>query len=140
MDIAMRGTASKQMYEGLKLTYISLWLNKKNYVNWSVKTEVLCIIQGVWPIVSGSEKEPNKRIDLEGTQDWKIWNNIGLAILGGSIDETEYRAIRSICKVSEAWAKLWDIHRPNGEQAFYCHMNGIMKLHAEGSTSIQEAS
>ena len=102
MDTAARGTASKQTYEGLKLTYTSPRLDKKNYVDWSAKTEVLCIIQGVWPIVSGSEKEPDERIDPEGTRDWKIRNNIGLAILRGSVDETEYCTIWSIRKVSEA--------------------------------------
>ena len=69
MAMTVRGTASKQIYEGLKLTCTSLQLNKKNYVNWLVKTKVLCIIQGVWPIVSGLEKKLDKRINLEGTWD-----------------------------------------------------------------------
>jgi hypothetical protein len=40
---------------GLRLTYTQPQLNKKNYVNWISKTQILLEIQGIWDIVSGDE-------------------------------------------------------------------------------------
>src|SRR5437762_1978177 len=54
--------------------------------------------------------------------------------------ETAYRTIRSIRNAADAWTKLRDVHRPDGEQAYYRLMARIMKLRGEGSSSIQEAS
>ena len=126
--------------EGLRLTYTHPQLNKKNYINWSPKTQILLEIQGVWSIVNGEEREPARNAAVAVKQDWKRRNGIALAILAGSIEEQEYQAIRNITKASEAWQKLRDIHRPEGNQAYYHTIVQIMKLRADGSTSIRELS
>ena len=105
-----------------------------------MKTEILLDIQGVWTVVNGEEKQPDEGVATDEIQSWRQRNGIARAILGGSIDENEYRPIRSIRNAANAWTKLRDIHRPGGEQAYYQIMTRIMRLQTEGSTSIQEAS
>jgi hypothetical protein len=95
---------------GLKLTFTAPRLNKKNYIDWAAKTENLLEIQGVWSIVSGDEPEPGPRSAIEKLLSWRQHNGIAKAILGGLVDENEFRLIRSIKKASEAWTKLRDIH------------------------------
>ena len=75
---------------GLKLTYTTPRLNKKNYVDWAAKTEILLDIQGVWTIISGEKRQPNEGAIAEVIQNWRQRNGIARAILGGSIDENEY--------------------------------------------------
>src|SRR5205085_10595319 len=93
--------SSKSTYEGLKLTYTSPRLNKKNYVDWAAKTEILLDIQRVWTIVHDDEQKQGDKTSVEAAQDWRKRNAIALAILGGSIEETEYRTIRSIKNSAE---------------------------------------
>ena len=124
----MATTVSKPAYEGLKLTYASPRLNKKNYVDWAAKIEVLLDIQGVWSIVHGDEKPPNDKAAAPKIQDWKQQNAVAWAILGGSVEETEFRTIHSMKNAAEAWTKLQDIYRPAGDQAYYRVMIQIMKL------------
>ncbi|KAH0556435.1 hypothetical protein GP486_005646 [Trichoglossum hirsutum] len=95
---------------GLKLTYTQPRLNKKNFVNWALKTQILLEIQGVWEVVSGEDREPARNA----------------------------AAIRSIQKVADAWQKLRDIHRPTGDRAYYCLMTQVMQLQVNGAASIQE--
>lgn len=94
------------------MTYTHPRLNKKNFVNWAPKTQILLEIQGVWDIVSGEEREPARNHAVTLKQEWKRRNGIALAILAGSIEDPEYQAIRSVRKASEAWQKLRDIYRP----------------------------
>src|SRR5437016_4847647 len=137
--ISTTSAGARPTYEGLKLTYASPRLNKKNYVDWAAKIEILLDIQGIWTIVNGTEMQPNDKSTAETIKNWKQRNSIALAILGGSIEETEYCTIRSIRNAADAWTKLRDMHRPDGEQAYYRLMARIMKLRGEGSSSIQEA-
>jgi len=125
---------------GLRLTYTQPRLNKKNFVNWAPKTQILLEIQGVWDIVSGEEREPARNQAVVLKREWGRRNGIALAILAGSIEDPEYQAIRSIRKASEAWQKLRDIHRPTGDQAYYRIMVQIMQLRANGGANIQELS
>src|SRR5579862_5451449 len=128
-----RGTS-----EGLRLTYTQPRLNKKNFVNWALKTRILLEIQGIWDVVSGEDKEPARNAAVKTKAEWKRRNGIALAILAGSIEDPEYQVIRSIRKAAEAWQKLRDIHRPAGDQAYYRLMTQIMQLQANGAASIQE--
>src|SRR5437667_1919155 len=55
-------------------------------------------------------------------------NAIRLVILAGSVEDKEYRSIRSRENVHEAWEKLQDIHWPVRNQAYYhliCKLMGI---------------
>jgi hypothetical protein len=122
--------------EGLRLTYTQPRLNKKNFVNWALKTQILLEIQGIWDVVSSEEREPARNTAVAIKQEWKWQNGIALAILAGSIEDLEYQAIRSIQKAFEAWQKLQDIHKPTGDQAYYRIMAQVMQLHANGSASV----
>src|SRR5436190_20404185 len=96
----------KSAYDGLRLMYASPGLNKKNYVDWAAKIKILFNIQGVWTVVNGSDPEPNARATGAKAKDWRQRNSIALAVLGGSIEESEYRAIRTFENASEAWKRL----------------------------------
>jgi hypothetical protein len=133
-------STQSSVYEGLRLTYTSPRLNRKNYVDWAAKTENLLDIQGVWAIVNGEDKEPNDKAPEETSRVWRRGNGIAIAILGNSIEEAEFRAIRSIRNAAEAWRKLRNIHRPDGDQAYYRVMTRIMRLRADTGVTIQEAS
>src|SRR2546430_3509182 len=122
-------------YESLKLTFVSPKLNKKNYVDWAPKAKIVLAIQRVWGVVSGEEKEPTDAATAETRNDWNQRNLIALAILGGSIEESEYKSIRNMDKAHEAWSQLRDVHRPEGDQAFYRLLVEVMKVKMD--TSVQ---
>jgi hypothetical protein len=69
-----------------------------------------------------------------------VRNDVALAILAGSIENSEYGSIRTIQSAAEAWIRLQDIYQPDGEQAYYRAMTQLMNLSYGNSGSIQEAS
>src|SRR2546421_13680 len=79
-DDIVPATVSKMGYDSLKLTYVTPRLNKKNYVDWAAKMEVVLDIQGVWTVVSGEEKQPNEKATTQAIRDWRKRNGIALAI------------------------------------------------------------
>ena len=81
----------------------------------------------MWNIVSGNEKKPTDKDTIETRNDWEQHNNIALAILGGSVEESEYKTIRNIDNAHKAWKRLKDVHRPKGGQAFYRLLVEVMK-------------
>ena len=53
------------------MTYTQPRLNKKNYVNWAPKTQILLEIQGVWDVVSGDDKEPARNAAVKTKNEWR---------------------------------------------------------------------
>jgi hypothetical protein len=74
---SLQGTSAAAMElrtetnRGLRLTYTQPRLNKKNFVNWALKTQILLEIQGIWDIVSGDDREPARNAAVVLKQEWR---------------------------------------------------------------------
>jgi hypothetical protein len=110
-------------------------LNEKNYVDWAAKPENLLDLQGIWAIVRGENMQHSNKTPEDPAQAWQRSNGIALAILGNSVEETEFQAIRNVRNTAKAWSKLQSIHRLNDNQAYSRIMAWIMHFQIEGGTS-----
>ncbi|KAI9866724.1 MAG: hypothetical protein M1813_000666 [Trichoglossum hirsutum] len=57
-----------------RVTYTQPRLNKKNFVNWALKTQILLEIQGTWDVVSGDDREPARNAAVVLKQEWRRRN------------------------------------------------------------------
>ncbi|KAF5320629.1 hypothetical protein D9611_013725 [Ephemerocybe angulata] len=93
-------------------TTIKTPLNDGNYHDWKFAVSIVMRHEGVWEVVSGEEPKPEESKEQEW-KDWKKKADLGLTVIGLTVDPSQYTYIRDATDGADAWAKLKAIYEKN---------------------------